>query len=109
MRPATFAAGEPLMTEGEPGDTYLVIERGEAEVTAAGETLRRVGPGDGVGEIALLRAVPRTATVTALGPVDAWQIGCATFTDAVTGHPGSTAAASIVVEERLGHGSAGGR
>jgi predicted MFS family arabinose efflux permease len=107
MRPVTFAVGERLMTEGEPGATYLVIERGEAEVTATAHVLRRVGPGEGVGEIALLRAVPRTATVTALGAVDAWEIGCGTFTDAVTGHPGSTAAASIVVEERLGQGSAG--
>ena len=108
MRPATFAVGERLMTEGEPGDTYLVIERGEVQVSVAGRAIHDQGPGDGVGEIALLRAVPRTATVTALEPVTAWEIACGTFLDAVTGHEGSAAAASVVVEDRLGRGAAGG-
>lgn len=108
MRPASFDAGAPLMAEGESGDTYYVIERGEVEVSIAGRPLHRQGPGDGVGEIALLRAVPRTATVTALEPVAAWEIDCATFVDAVTGHEGSTAAASRVVEDRLGRGAATG-
>jgi CRP-like cAMP-binding protein len=107
MRPARFEAGARIMTEGEPGDSYLVIERGAVEVSAAGRVLHRQGPGDGLGEIALLRAVPRTATVTALEPVEGWVIDCPTFLGAVTGHVGSAAAASVVVEERLGRGSAG--
>ena len=53
----------------------------------------REGPGAGIGEIALLRAIPRTATVTAVDDVDAWTIDCETFLEAVTGHEGSAAAA----------------
>ena len=41
----SFAAGETLMAEGEPGDTYLVIERGHVSVTSGGQHIRRPGPG----------------------------------------------------------------
>jgi MFS family permease len=106
MRRASYAAGSAVMTEGEPGDVYAVIDRGRVEVTAAGRTLGIEGPGEGFGEIALLRASPRTATVTALVPVDAWLIDCSTFLEAVAGHPASSVAASAVVGERLGRGAA---
>lgn len=106
MRRASYPAGATVMTEGEPGDVYAVIDQGRVEVSAAGRMLRIEGPGEGFGEIALLRASPRTATVTALVPVDAWLIDCSTFLEAVTGHPASSVAASAVVSERLGHGSA---
>jgi MFS family permease len=101
MREVRFADGEPLMTQGETGETYLVIADGQVEVTIDGRPHRRQGPGDGIGEIALLRAVPRTATVTALGPVEAFEIDCDTFLDAVSGHEGSAAAGHAVVEARL--------
>ena len=61
-------AGQVLMREGEPGDRYVVIESGSVEVTAAGRPLRTLGPGHGIGEIALLRDIPRTATVITLEP-----------------------------------------
>jgi hypothetical protein len=101
MRPARFDAGDALMREGEPGDRFLVIESGAIAVSQAGRELARLGPGDGVGEIALLRHVPRTATVTAVGPVEAWAIDSATFLAAVGGHAGSTAVAEEMVEQRL--------
>ena len=53
------------MREGETGEHYLLIEHGEVEVTAGGRLLRACGPGEGVGEIALIRRIARTATVTA--------------------------------------------
>ena len=59
-----------------------------------GRPHHREGPGAGIGEIALLRAIPRTATVTAVDDVDAWAIDCETFLEAVTGHEGSAAAAA---------------
>jgi hypothetical protein len=107
MRPVSFAPGERLMTEGEPGDCYLVIERGTVEVSAGGRVLQRQGPGDGIGEIALIRAVPRTATVDVCDPLDGWVVDCSTFLGAVTGHEGSAAAADQVVRERLSRGAAG--
>ncbi len=101
MREVRFTAGEPLMTQGDPGDTFVVIERGDVEIAMDGRPHHREGPGTGIGEIALLRSIPRTATVTALDDVDAWSIGCETFLEAVTGHEGSAAAADAVVESRL--------
>ncbi len=105
MSEVFFAPGERLMTQGEPGDTFVVIESGEVEVAMDGAPHHREGPGAGIGEIALLRAIPRTATVTAIDAVDAWSIDCETFVDAVSGHEGSAAAASEVVEARLRAGS----
>jgi CRP-like cAMP-binding protein len=106
MRRVSYPAGAAVMTEGETGDAYAIIDRGQVEVSVAGRTVHIQGPGEGFGEIALLRASPRTATVTALVPVEAWLIDCSTFLDAVTGHPASSVAASAVVGERLGRGAA---
>jgi CRP/FNR family cyclic AMP-dependent transcriptional regulator len=66
-----FAEGEALVRQGEEGDTFLVIAQGRARVVQDGEKLRDLGPGDYLGEIALIDGGPRTATVTALEPVRA--------------------------------------
>jgi len=102
MREVSYAPGEPLMTQGEEGDTYVMVEAGRVLVTIDGRPDHEQGPGDGVGEIALLRAMPRTATVTALEPVTGFEVSCDTFLDAVTGHEGSSRAARAVVSARLG-------
>ena len=102
MEPVRYAPGEPLMTQGEEGDTYVMVESGRVLVTIDGRPDHEQGPGDGVGEIALLRSVPRTATVTALEPVEGFEVDCHTFVEAVTGHEDSRRAASDVVAARLG-------
>lgn len=100
LEPASYPAGAKLMTEGEAGDRYFIIATGEAEVTQRGRRLVRCGPGEGVGEIALLRSVPRTATVTAIGEVAGFQLSAAAFRAAIAG-PTSAAAAREVAAERL--------
>jgi Major Facilitator Superfamily/Cyclic nucleotide-binding domain len=102
MRAVSYAAGTVLMRQGDPGDTYLLVDAGSVEVAIDGETRHVEGPGAGLGEIALLRSVPRTATVIALEPVTGWLVDCETFVDAVSGHDPSAAAADAVVEARLG-------
>jgi len=66
----TFRAGEVVFREGERGDKFYIIESGQVSVTrlaAGGQPveLSRLGPGEYVGEIALLQNSPRTATITA--------------------------------------------
>ena len=62
-------AGALLTREGRIGDDcYLIIE-GEAEVTIGGSSVARVGPGEFVGEMALLSGGLRSATVRAMTPM----------------------------------------
>ena len=61
----TVPAGTVVFREGDPGDRFWIIQRGTAIVSIGGVDRRELGPGDSFGEIAVLRDVPRTATVCA--------------------------------------------
>ena len=63
------AHGDELVTQGEPGDRFYVIESGRAEIVKDGLVLGAVSKGMYFGEVALLRDVPRTATVVASTPM----------------------------------------
>ena len=78
-------AGGVLIHEGDEGDRFYVIESGRLTATFKGDILSKMGPGDPFGEIALLRDVPRTATVTADEDSVLLALDRATFLDAVTG------------------------
>ncbi len=98
--PVSFAPGDALMREGEPGEEYLLIEQGHVDARVDGRSVATCGPGDGIGEIALLRGVPRTATVIAQTPVEAYAIDSPTFLSAVSG-PAAAAAAEALASSRL--------
>jgi CRP-like cAMP-binding protein len=78
LREEDYGPGAVLIRQGEIGETFYVIESGRARVSVeedGKETLvTERGPGEYVGEIALLLDVPRTATVTALTPIRALSL-----------------------------------
>jgi hypothetical protein len=95
LEPISAPAGTQLMTQGEPGDRFVVIESGEVEVIVDGRPIHRLGPGAGVGEIALLRRSPRTATVIATADVIGYSVDASTFLAAIAGP------AAAAVTERM--------
>ena len=90
-------AGAIVITAGEPGDKFYIVAEGEGEI--AGNSF---GPGSSFGEIALLRDVPRTATVTARTDVLLHALERDEFLAAVTGSEPSSVAAEAVAARRLG-------
>jgi MFS family permease len=93
------AAGEVVVRAGEPGDRFYVVADGQLEISNGAQG--KAGAGDFFGEIALLRDVPRTATVKATAPSHLYALERDDFLAAVTGHSAVHAAGEAVVEERL--------
>jgi MFS family permease len=100
LEPMHLGAGTTLFEAGDEGDKYYVIESGELAVELPAGT-KLEGRGSGVGEIALLREVPRTATVRAVSDVELLALGRDEFVGAVTGHAPANAAANEIVGQRL--------
>jgi MFS family permease len=103
--PISFEAGDTLMAQGEPGDRFIVIDVGEADVAVDGRLVQRVGHGAGVGEIALLRRSARTATVTAVTDIGAYGVEAGTFLAAISG-PSAAAVTERIAAANLGRGEA---
>ena len=89
-----------ILETGEAGDRFYLIDSGAVRI-ALGEGEKRSEAGDYFGEIALLRDVPRTATVTAETPTRLFALERADFLSAVTGHALAEAAAHDIVGARL--------
>jgi MFS family permease len=94
------------VAQGAAGDRFYVIRAGRATVEVDGAEAGELGPGEFFGEIALLRDVPRTATVRALDELSLYALERDDFLAAVTGHAPSRAAADSIVSARLPAGAA---
>jgi CRP-like cAMP-binding protein len=80
LLPVQIEAGKNAVTRGERGDSFYIVDHGELEVLDAHERpIARLADGDYFGEIALLRNVPRTATVRATAPTSLWSLSKADF------------------------------
>jgi MFS family permease len=97
----TAASGEEVITQGDHGDRFYLIDTGEVEVLEDGAWRRNQGEGESFGEIALLRDVPRTATVRAIEQTKLLAVDREHFLAAVTGHARSHETAGAVADARL--------
>jgi len=102
-----LAAGDVVFRRGDHGDRFYVVEAGEVIVSPESRPPVTLGRGGYFGEIALLRDVPRTATVTARTEVELHALERDIFIAAVTGHAPSAEAADAVIATHLGSASAG--
>jgi hypothetical protein len=101
IEPRQFPAGAVVIREGEAGDHFYLIVEGSAAVSVQGAPRPSLQRGDCFGEIALLRDVPRTATVTAEQPLRTLALGREEFLTAVTGNSTSMTAADALAAQRL--------
>ncbi|HET8784389.1 MAG TPA: MFS transporter [Candidatus Limnocylindrales bacterium] len=105
---STAATGSPIVREGDAGDRFYIVIDGRVRVSSGGRDARELGAGASFGEIALLRDVPRTATVEAVEPTELLAIRREPFLEALTGQARSRAVAADVVEEYLAADRAAG-
>ena len=98
----SVSAGHVIVREGDRGDRFYVIAAGAVTVSKEGRVLRVLSkPGDSFGEIALLRDIPRTASVVAEEPAVMLVLDRLGFLAAVTGNPAAAAALSRVADARI--------
>ena len=106
--PVAAAAGTAIVRQGEAGDRFYIVRSGDLDVAVDGRPAGALGAGAGFGEIALLRDVPRTASVVALTAASLAALEREIFLEAVTGHPDATRFAEDTVHRHLGAGDGDG-
>lgn len=97
----SLPSGQELCRQGEVGREAFVIAEGEAEVTINGQTVAILGPGDVVGEMALLERQPRAATVRALTPMNVLVLSAREFNHVVSDVPTATRRLAEILAGRL--------
>jgi hypothetical protein len=101
LEQVSVPAGRQVFGQGDEGDRYFVIESGEVDVVGDGVVVATLGPGEGFGEIALLRRVRRTATARARSDVRLQALSGDHFLPVVLGYTPSAREAGSVVDLML--------
>jgi CRP-like cAMP-binding protein len=104
LEPQSVPAGTVVIREGDGGDTYYAVAHGELAVSRQGRVVQTVTRGDGFGEIALIRDVPRQASVTAVTDALLYTLRKEPFVQTVTGHATVASAAGTIIARHLGGG-----
>jgi MFS family permease len=99
--PLRVDPGTVIVREGDSGDRFYIVAEGELEVMQDSVMISTLTNGGYFGEIALLRDVARTATVTARTDAVLYALDRDDFLATVTGHPQSAEAAETVMAARL--------
>jgi CRP-like cAMP-binding protein len=94
-------AGSQLAVEGEPGEAFYLILDGGVTITRGGTAVVELGPGDFLGEIALVDGRPRTATATALTDVRALALECAAFAQLMERFPAVRHGILVALTDRV--------
>ena len=102
LEPLTVSQGTVVIKEGEPGNCYYAVAEGELAISRDGQLLQMATRGDGFGEIALIRDVPRQATVTATTDASLYTLDRELFVQAVTGHATAISAVGRIITRHLG-------
>jgi Na+/melibiose symporter-like transporter len=97
----TVPKGTVVVKEGDPGDSYYAIAQGELAISRHGQLLQTVSRGDGFGEIALIRDVPRQASVTAVTDALLYSLHKDPFIQTVTGHATVAKTAKTIIARHL--------
>ena len=101
LRPVVCAEGEYIIRQGEMGNEMYFICRGRVEVIdAAGRPLNEMGEGQFFGELSLLFAQPRNASVRALTYCDLFALGRTDFDRVLKGYPHFAASVKKTASER---------
>ena len=96
--PVEVGAGQAIIRAGDPGDRYYVVADGSFAIDVGGVAGPGIGQGGGFGETALLRGIPRTATVTATTPSLLFGLDRDDFLAVVAGHPRTSQLAGAVAD-----------
>ena len=104
--PVSMVAGAVVIREGDVGTRFWVIVAGEATVDQGGLAIATLGPGDSFGELALIRDIPRTASVIARTDVDLFALDRAAFLSTLTGSARAASEAARISARHLEHDQA---
>ncbi len=102
LEPLTVSQGTVVIKEGDRGDCYYAVSDGELAISRDSQLLQMVSRGDGFGEIALIRNVPRQATVTAATEASLYTLDRELFVQTVTGHATAISAVRRIITRHLG-------